>query len=179
MLDPLDDLQTALEGRYAIEREIGHGGMAVVYRARDLRHDRTVALKVLQPGFSANLGAERFLREIDLSRGPQHPPPPAFSIPATPVASLYYVMPCIDDGSLRDLLKQEDRSRRRGRSPRAGSGGRPRLRAPPGRDPPGHQAREHPAEEGRDRGRLRRGPAVSAAARRHTESGSLPAHPRT
>ena len=109
MLDPLDDLQTALEGRYAIEREIGHGGMAVVYRARDLRHDRTVALKVLQPGFSANLGAERFLREIRLIARLQHPHLLPLYDSGDAGGLLYYVMPCIDDGSLRDLLEQEGR----------------------------------------------------------------------
>ena len=57
----------ALAGRYAIERELGHGGMATVYLAHDLKHDRPVALKVLRPELAAVLGPERFLREIRLT----------------------------------------------------------------------------------------------------------------
>ena len=64
LTDPLARLQAALAGRYTIERELGRGGMATVYLARDLKHDRPVALKVLRPELAAVLGAERFLREI-------------------------------------------------------------------------------------------------------------------
>ena len=73
MLDLLDHLQVSLDTRYAIQREIGHGGMAVVYLAEDRRHERTVALKVLQPHFSEVLGADRFLREIKVAARMHHP----------------------------------------------------------------------------------------------------------
>ena len=63
MSDPRTALETTLAGRYAIERELGRGGMATVYLAHDLRHDRPVALKVLHPELAATLGPERFLRE--------------------------------------------------------------------------------------------------------------------
>ncbi|PYP69701.1 MAG: hypothetical protein DMD41_16455, partial [Gemmatimonadetes bacterium] len=59
-------LQVALTGRYTIERELGRGGMATVYLAHDLRHDRPVALKVLRPELAAAIGPERFLREIQI-----------------------------------------------------------------------------------------------------------------
>src|SRR5688500_17227357 len=72
--DPLlTTLRTALADRYRIEREIGRGGMATVYLARDQRHDRDVALKVLHPDLAASLGAERFTREIRLAARLQHP----------------------------------------------------------------------------------------------------------
>jgi eukaryotic-like serine/threonine-protein kinase len=109
VLDLRDNLQAALETRYAIEREIGHGGMAVVYRARDLRHDRTVALKVLQPSFSAQLGAERFLQEIKVAARLRHPHLLPLYDSGDAAGLLYYVMPCIDGGSLRDLLRREGR----------------------------------------------------------------------
>ncbi|HEU4641850.1 MAG TPA: hypothetical protein VFS44_05285, partial [Gemmatimonadaceae bacterium] len=64
MADTLATLQAAIAGRYTIERELGRGGMATVYLARDLKHDRPVAVKVLLPALGALLGAERFLREI-------------------------------------------------------------------------------------------------------------------
>src|SRR5881409_3679313 len=66
-------LTTALAGRYAIDRELGAGGMATVYLARDLKHDRDVALKVLRPELAAVLGAERFLQEIRISARLDHP----------------------------------------------------------------------------------------------------------
>ena len=68
-----DGLRDALADRYALERELGRGGMAVVYLAQDLRHDRPVALKVLLPEFAATLGPERFQREIKLAARLQHP----------------------------------------------------------------------------------------------------------
>ena len=66
-------LNTALEGRYAIERELGEGGMATVYLAEDIKHDRKVALKVLKPELAAVVGAERFLPEIKTTANLQHP----------------------------------------------------------------------------------------------------------
>jgi eukaryotic-like serine/threonine-protein kinase len=66
-------LSAALAGRYLLERELGSGGMATVYLARDVRHERPVALKVLRPELAATLGPERFLREIKLAAQLQHP----------------------------------------------------------------------------------------------------------
>ena len=71
--DQLARLATALAGRYAVERELGHGGMATVYLADDLKHHRKVAIKVLRPELSAALGAERFSREIRIAAGLTHP----------------------------------------------------------------------------------------------------------
>ena len=73
MTDVLDRLTGALAGRYRIERELGAGGMATVYLAHDVRHDRKVALKVLRPELSAILGGERFLAEIKTTANLQHP----------------------------------------------------------------------------------------------------------
>jgi serine/threonine-protein kinase len=64
-----DQLQAALDGRYALRRELGRGGMATVYHARDLKHQRDVALKVLRTDLAASLGTERFLKEIETARG--------------------------------------------------------------------------------------------------------------
>ena len=69
MSDPITRLNAALEGRYAIERELGEGGMATVYLADDLKHERKVALKVLKPELAAVVGAERFLAEIKTIEG--------------------------------------------------------------------------------------------------------------
>ena len=66
-------LASGLTGRYTLERELGQGGMAVLFLAQDLRHDRKVALKVLRPDLSAAIGADRFLREIKLAAGLTHP----------------------------------------------------------------------------------------------------------
>ncbi len=73
MVDLLTRLQAALSGRYTIERELARGGMAVVFLAPDLKHDRPVAIKVLRPDLAAALGAERFLREIQTAARLQHP----------------------------------------------------------------------------------------------------------
>jgi len=67
MTDVLDRLKTALADRFALEREVGRGGMAAVYLATDLRHGRPVAVKVLRPEIAVGLGAERFLREIRIA----------------------------------------------------------------------------------------------------------------
>lgn len=104
-------LQEALNDRYAVERELGRGGMAVVYLARDLKHNRLVAIKLLRPEISGGLGVDRFLREIDLAaplhhshilglidsgmvRGPRGPIP-------------YYVMPWVGGESLKELIQRE------------------------------------------------------------------------
>ncbi len=71
--DPVTRLNAALEGRYTIERELGQGGMATVYLADDLKHERKVALKVLKPELVAVVGAERFLAEIKVTANLQHP----------------------------------------------------------------------------------------------------------
>src|SRR5215211_2312124 len=69
----IPDLEAALRERYLVERELGQGGMATVYLARDRKHDRLVALKVLRPELAASLGPERFLREIRFAARLQHP----------------------------------------------------------------------------------------------------------
>ncbi len=73
MSDPITRLNAALEGRYTIERELGEGGMATVYLADDLKHERKVALKVLKPELAAVVGGERFLAEIKTTAKLQHP----------------------------------------------------------------------------------------------------------
>ena len=73
MTDPLPRLTDALADRYRLERELGQGGMATVYLAQDLKHDRRVAIKVLRPELAAVIGAERFLSEIKTTADPQHP----------------------------------------------------------------------------------------------------------
>ncbi len=72
MSDPITRLNEALEGRYRVERELGEGGMATVYLADDIKHERKVALKVLKPELAAVVGAERFLAEIKTTAGLQH-----------------------------------------------------------------------------------------------------------
>jgi len=97
----------ALKDRYLLERELGRGGMATVYLARDLKHDRLVAVKVLQRELAAVLGGERFLREIRLTAQLQHPH--ILSLLDSGIAGgfLYYVMPYIEGGSLRERLGSE------------------------------------------------------------------------
>jgi eukaryotic-like serine/threonine-protein kinase len=101
LFDLLDRLQSTLEARYAIDGEVGHGGMAVVYRAHDTRHDRVVALKVLEPRFSEALGAERFLREIRVAARLHHPHLLPLFDSGDAEGLLYYVTPFIEGGSLR------------------------------------------------------------------------------
>jgi len=102
-----DHLTAILQDRYAIQREIGHGGMAVVYLARDLKHDREVALKVLYPHLAAALGAERFLREVRVAARLHHPHLLPLYDSGEADGSLYYVVPYIEGGSLRDRLERE------------------------------------------------------------------------
>jgi serine/threonine-protein kinase len=108
-------LQVALSDRYRIEREIGAGGMATVFLAQDLRHDRRVALKLLRPELSAVIGAERFLAEIKLTANLQHPHIlPLFDSGEVVVDNpdgaqryLFYVMPFVEGESLRARLNRE------------------------------------------------------------------------
>jgi serine/threonine protein kinase len=100
-------LAPALADRYAIERGIGSGGAAIVYLARDLKHGRQVALKVLRTDVSASLGADRFLREIRIAAGLNHPHILAVHDSGEAAGLLYYVMPFVEGESLRDRLKRE------------------------------------------------------------------------
>ena len=110
-MDPLDRLRAALADRYAIQREIGRGGMAIVYLARDLRHDRDVAVKVLKPDFVSVVPTERFLREIRIVAQLKHP----YILPLFDSGEademLYYVMPLVEGPSLRARLRQETQLR--------------------------------------------------------------------
>src|SRR5437899_6868739 len=100
-------LTAALAGRYAIERELGTGGMATVYLARDLKHDRAVALKVLRPELAAVLGVERFLSEIRVMAHLQHPHLLPLFDSGQADGLVYYVMPHVEGESLRDRLQRE------------------------------------------------------------------------
>jgi len=102
-----DRLAAALADRYRIERELGQGGMATVYLAYDLRHDRQVALKVLRPELSAILGAERFLHEIKTTANLQHPHILSLFDSGEAEGLVFYVMPFVDGESLRDRLTRE------------------------------------------------------------------------
>jgi serine/threonine protein kinase len=113
----LESLNIALASRYRLERELGAGGMATVYLARDLKHDRPVALKVLRPELAASLGPERFLAEIRTTARLQHPHIVALFDSGRTGAQphgrtgdfLYYVMPYIEGESLRARLERERR----------------------------------------------------------------------
>jgi eukaryotic-like serine/threonine-protein kinase len=107
--DLQDQLPGTLHDHYAIQREIGHGGMAVVYLARDLKHDRDVALKVLYPHLAQMLGRERFLREIRVAAQLHHPHLLPLYDSGDANGSLYYVVPYVEGGSLRDRLSREPR----------------------------------------------------------------------
>ena len=107
MTNPLDRLRTALGERYAVERQIGEGGMATVYLARDLKHERQVAIKVLRPELSVSLGGDRFLREIRVAATLQHPNILALYDSGEAEGLLYYVMPFVEGESLRDRLNKE------------------------------------------------------------------------
>ncbi|HUL70958.1 MAG TPA: protein kinase [Gemmatimonadales bacterium] len=107
MADAPAALVAALRDRYQVERELGHGGMATVYLARDLKHNRPVAIKVLRPELAAALGSERFLREIELSARLTHPHILPLHDSGDAGGFLYYVMPYVEGESLRDRLTRE------------------------------------------------------------------------
>ena len=102
-----DRLTSALADRYRIERELGAGGMATVYLAEDLRHERQVAIKVLRPELSAIIGAERFVREIKTIAALQHPHILGLIDSGEVDGTAYYVMPFVEGESLRDRLNRE------------------------------------------------------------------------
>ncbi len=107
MTDSLARLKAALADRYRIERELGQGGMATVYLAQDLKHDRKVAIKVLRPELAAVIGAERFLREIKTIATLQHPHILGLIDSGEVQGTAYYVMPFVEGESLRDRLTRE------------------------------------------------------------------------
>ncbi len=107
MNDLFAPLNAALAGRYPIERELGAGGMATVYLAHDVRHDRKVALKVMRPELSAILGAERFLAEIKTTANLQHPHILSLFDSGEADGTVFYVMPYIEGETLRDRIARE------------------------------------------------------------------------
>ncbi|MFC1661283.1 protein kinase [Gemmatimonadota bacterium] len=108
-MEDQESLIRALADRYRIEGEIGKGGMATVYLAHDLKHDRPVAIKVLRPELAAGLGAERFVREIEISAKLTHPHILPLFDSGDAAGFLYYVMPYVEGESLRDRLAREGR----------------------------------------------------------------------
>jgi serine/threonine-protein kinase len=104
MTESLGRLEAALTGRYHIERELGAGGMATVYLAEDQKHHRQVAVKVLRPELAASLGAERFLREIEIAAKLHHPHILPLYDSGGAGDVLFYVMPFVEGHSLRDRL---------------------------------------------------------------------------
>jgi serine/threonine-protein kinase len=105
--DPVTRLKDALESRYSIEGELGEGGMATVYLAKDLKHNRSVALKVLKPELAAVVGAERFLAEIETTANLQHPNILPLYDSGEADSFLYYVMPYVEGETLRERLETE------------------------------------------------------------------------
>ena len=105
--DPFAELNAALPPHYIVDRELGRGGMALVYLARDTRHERFVALKTLRPEIAVALGRERFLREIKLAARLQHPNILPVYDSGDAGGTLYYVMPFVEGESLRERLQRE------------------------------------------------------------------------
>jgi len=107
VIDPIAGLNAALGDRYIIDRELGRGGMATVYLAREPKHERFLALKTLRPELAMALGRERFLREIKLAARLQHPNILPVYDSGDAGGTLYYVMPFVEGESLRDRLERE------------------------------------------------------------------------
>jgi serine/threonine-protein kinase len=108
-MNTLERLQAALAQRYRVERELGRGGMATVYLAEDLRHHRNIAMKVLLPDLAASIGAERFLREIEIAAALTHPHILPLHDSGEADGLIYYVMPYVEGESLRGCLERERR----------------------------------------------------------------------
>ncbi|HET9233762.1 MAG TPA: serine/threonine-protein kinase, partial [Candidatus Eisenbacteria bacterium] len=107
MDDMLHRLQAALADRYAVEKEIGRGGMSTVYLAQDLRHHRQVAIKVLDPALSERVGGDAFLNEMQVTARLMHPLILPLHDSGSADGLLYYVMPFVDGETLRDRLRRE------------------------------------------------------------------------
>jgi Tol biopolymer transport system component/tRNA A-37 threonylcarbamoyl transferase component Bud32 len=107
MSDVVAELNASLRDRYVVEEEIGQGGMATVYLARDVRHDRSVAIKVLHPELAAVLGGERFVTEMKVTASLQHPHILPLFDSGTAQGQLFYVMPVVEGESLRERLARE------------------------------------------------------------------------
>jgi serine/threonine protein kinase len=107
LTDLSEDLQGGLADRYQLERELGRGGMATVYLAHDLKHDRKVALKVLRPELAQALGPERFQREIETVARLQHPHILTVHDSGETAGQLWFTMPFVEGESLRDQLRRE------------------------------------------------------------------------
>ena len=107
MSDAIQRLNVALEGRYRVARELGAGGMATVYLAEDLKHERKVALKVLKPELAAVVGADRFLAEIKTTANLQHPHILPLFDSGEADGFLFYAMPYVEGESLRERIDRE------------------------------------------------------------------------
>jgi serine/threonine-protein kinase len=103
----LERLKRAVEDRYEIQEEMGRGGMSMVFKARDIRHDRTVAVKVLLPELAASVGGQRFLREIEIAARLVHPHILPLYDSGDADGLLYHVTPCVEGETLRERLKRE------------------------------------------------------------------------
>ncbi|MEK6688154.1 MAG: serine/threonine-protein kinase, partial [Gemmatimonadota bacterium] len=107
MSDIVERLNAGLSGRYRVDGELGQGGMAIVYQAQDLRHERDVAIKVLRPEIGTEVGAERFLQEIRIAARLIHPHILPLYASGEVEGLLYYVMPNMKGSSLRDRMDRE------------------------------------------------------------------------
>jgi tRNA A-37 threonylcarbamoyl transferase component Bud32/tetratricopeptide (TPR) repeat protein len=107
MVDLEATLRSSLDGRYAIEGEVGRGGMSVVFRARDLKHNRTVAIKVLKPDFAGEISEERFHREIEVVASLAHPHILPLHDSGSADGLLYFTMPLVEGESLRAVIERE------------------------------------------------------------------------
>lgn len=105
----LDRLRAALADRYLVERELGSGGMATVYLGRDMRHERSVAIKVLRPELASAVALDRFLREIKIAARLHHPHILPLHDSGEAAGFVYYVMPYVEGDTLRDRLERDGR----------------------------------------------------------------------
>jgi serine/threonine protein kinase len=147
MTDLRAQLQEGLATAYTLEHELGRGGMATVFLARDLKHDRPVAFKVLHPELASSLRPERFLREIKLAARLQHPHILTVLDSGETAGRLWFTMPLVEGESLRDLgsTSWRDSGRRRWSGSSWSSRGRGRSRGPGTRSIPLAPIRSHPA----------------------------------